>query len=636
MAVAGIKTGATVSTKPKLNDHITKGVMSLLSGYEKGIAGEIAWLNGNLPVKGTREKESVYVIEREIVNNSEAWNGVEELLEWAVENFDKYPPDDQMEASIAGNSLSDQPAKLDKLGFEPYTSAIAKFLSDKDTIPPLTMSIEGEWGSGKSSFMIQLQGKLKENGGLIVNFSPWRHDKEDSVWAAFVLTFVEQLSKSLGWWDAFMANIGLLRQRFDWRSGWPSLIKFFAQIMIIIGVTLILLKGNIPFIDSNATKVILRMAGIFGVAWGVMKKSQDYVGNPLKHDLKKYIQTPDYAGRICFVEKFHNDFEKVVETYARDKNIYVFIDDLDRCNVPKAAELMQSINLMISDDPKIIFIIGMDREKVAAGIAVKHRELIQYLYPETKTQKENWQSSSEWHNGLRYGYSYVEKFIQVPFDIPRPTVDQIENMLSDNKLSIPSKPKIKEEPTITTKTVDNSETYLTETKEIKSRPPLKLEKDSEEVKNIIRMVSPALNCNPRKAKQFVNLFRLKAYIIYETDLSFMSGVDSKGLTLEQLGKIVAISLNWPLLLGDIAKDKNLFGELIKYAETKDRKEDSLNREITKHWGKDVQLMELISFNSMRGDSIPHQWTTYTLTNVNIGKLLEVSPKVRDIGATSEL
>src|SRR5689334_14903882 len=57
---------------------------------------------------------------------------------------------------ISTQSFSDAPADTDKLGFEPYVRAVAWFLIDPKTRPPLTLSIEGPWGSGKSSFMLQL------------------------------------------------------------------------------------------------------------------------------------------------------------------------------------------------------------------------------------------------------------------------------------------------------------------------------------------------------------------------------------------------------------------------------------------------------------------------------------------------
>ena len=58
--------------------------------------------------------------------------------------------------SVRNTSVGDQAANVDALGFEPYVIAIAEFLVNPETKPPLTLSIEGEWGSGKSSFMKQL------------------------------------------------------------------------------------------------------------------------------------------------------------------------------------------------------------------------------------------------------------------------------------------------------------------------------------------------------------------------------------------------------------------------------------------------------------------------------------------------
>src|SRR5205807_1699429 len=84
-------------------------------------------------------------------------------------------------------SISDQPAKKDRLGFEPYVKAIADFLTNERTVPPLTLSIEGEWGSGKSSFMTQLEGVLRKHGNLTLQFNAWRHDKHEELWAAFAL-----------------------------------------------------------------------------------------------------------------------------------------------------------------------------------------------------------------------------------------------------------------------------------------------------------------------------------------------------------------------------------------------------------------------------------------------------------------
>ena len=92
--------------------------------------------------------------------------------------------------SVRNTSVGDQAANVDSLGFKPYVTAIAEFLLNPETKPPLTLSIEGEWGSGKSFFMKKLDEYLRKEGKRTVWFNAWRHDKAEAVWAAFALSFI--------------------------------------------------------------------------------------------------------------------------------------------------------------------------------------------------------------------------------------------------------------------------------------------------------------------------------------------------------------------------------------------------------------------------------------------------------------
>ena len=90
--------------------------------------------------------------------------------------------------------IGDQPTKDDYLGFQPYVLAVAAFLTDAGTIPPLTLSVEREWGSGKSSFLKQLKEELSKqrNPFFSVSFNPWRYSENEALWAAFAIEFERQ------------------------------------------------------------------------------------------------------------------------------------------------------------------------------------------------------------------------------------------------------------------------------------------------------------------------------------------------------------------------------------------------------------------------------------------------------------
>jgi formylglycine-generating enzyme required for sulfatase activity len=575
---------------------------------------------------------------------------------------------------------SDQPAKKDLLGFKPYVEAIADFLTDPDTKTPLTLSIEGKWGYGKSSFMEQLEEMLTKRDERTVTFNAWRHDREESLWAAFALEFMHQISSDQSFKQKASSWIKLYFKRFDWKYGRIELLRgltIWSSFIVITGTLILLffLKGfqwidsfsQTVFADSsglsqNALSWLIGVgggAGLIGIIFSVMIKLKSVAGSPFDFDFNRYFTSPDYENRVAFIERFHKDFNNIVNAYAGKYNkVYVFIDDLDRCEVPKAADLMQAINLMISYDLRLIFIIGMDREKVAASIAVKHEKLLPYLYSVNpsfedladKTEESDDQvscsednSNLTYVNGLRYGYEFIEKFIQVPFTVPVPTDADLVDFL--DQVSAPPAKTEGEKGLLKYKNIPEkikgfihfrrSQRQKTgigdhpeELKDQKDKPVepeeetkaksverekiiLLFHKDSKRVRSIILMAAPVLDNNPRRIKQFVNLFRLRVYIAKKTGLLDLSD-DSYGdenLTLEQLGKFVTISLKWPLLLKDLETDPLLLSRL---------QEEAIKpgSQTVKQWSKEEKLMDFLRFN--------HSQKNYNLSKLNVSRLLNVS------------
>ncbi|MET3709555.1 hypothetical protein ABIC65_000235 [Sphingomonas trueperi] len=55
---------------------------------------------------------------------------------------------------------NDVASEVDKLGYQTYADAIALFLTDTRTPPPISISIQAPWGAGKSSLMHMIREKL--------------------------------------------------------------------------------------------------------------------------------------------------------------------------------------------------------------------------------------------------------------------------------------------------------------------------------------------------------------------------------------------------------------------------------------------------------------------------------------------
>lgn len=656
LAVVGPGKGIKVS-EPELTGFVTKGEISKLSGHKKVSSGEIAWLNGNLPKTGSREKASVYVINPEILENPDAWYDVEAILDLGVENIEKSPQKEPEKPKIepemlstARNAVGDSETEDDKLGFGPYVEAVAEFLVHEDTHPPLTMSVEGEWGSGKSSFMRQLKKEIKriysEQGKkkcFIVEFDPWRHDKDEALWAAFALSFIGQVSGKLGLRKRLYANMSLKLTQYNWREGWADFAKVVGLLivwLVVTGVLVTLVYKGVPLDQNGNIKLpgwIGSTAVIAGALFVALGKVKDFLGSPLTVDLKKYMKKPDYVSKISFIEKFHKDFEKIVQSYAGNERVYVFIDDLDRCRIPKAAELMESINLMLSDNPKLVFIMGMDREKVAAGLVVKHEKLLPYLSSQVEVGSGSGRYDTRMR-GIRYGYSFIEKFVQIPFILPIPSSYDIENMLLEiaGEKERPTEPvkKIVEppfeepEPKPDVPSKETKEADRAERKEIRKEVMLKFEGDDKNFRSVVLMVSEAFGNNPRRVKQFVSLFRLRIRTAASTGLI---KPEERQLTFVQLGKFVGIGLGWPLFIRDLERNPRLLDKLVDVAESANEPIDIDGK--IKEWNRDEKLIGLIKsgcFDENKEKKPGGEYERFSMRGLDVKKLLQVAPRFMSI------
>jgi hypothetical protein len=328
-------------------------------------------------------------------------------------------------------------------------------------------------------------------------------------------------------------------------------------------------------------------------------KIAEVAGNPFKADLQKYVNAPNYSGNVAFIEEFHRDFKGTVDILTKDdEKIFIFIDDLDRAEVPKAAELMQGLNMMISDSPRLIFIIGMDREKVAAGVAAKYKDLLPFLNPEYGPLNTP--------DGLRqarnYGYSFLEKFVQLSFQIPRAsaifTMDFINSLSSTDRQTNDLPP-------------------------VQYRSVLEITqgKDAELFRDVVFALAPFFDHNPRRIKQFVNTFRLKAHIAGNTGLFARevaaavanAAEETPTLTIPQLGKFIALTMLWPRLLDDLIDTPNM----LKYSDA------GTYLNLSDQWKNNGQFMLLLK---LVPEKQPHdQWD---MQEVNVGPLVQTSPSYK--------
>ncbi|HEY4313348.1 MAG TPA: P-loop NTPase fold protein [Pirellulales bacterium] len=616
--------------------------------------------------------------------------------------------------SIDANSVSDRVASVDHLGFGPYVLALAKFLKSPGTMPPLTVSIEGAWGSGKSSFMEQLAEQLEADGTplrgkkpsnsrpVIVRFNAWLHDKDEELWASFALAFTGTVRRQSSFVTRCTAPIRLFIQRFNWAEGWFdalfALCLWTALVLLAISLPTLVFYHGTPWAENLSNQLAMlgsekggdsktvdgqgepngggivasgrqRPRGasalttlVFGtgsaasvaISLLIWFQARKLVGNPLEIKLREHVNKPNYEGRLSFIDNLQADFRKVVNAYVyRQNRIYVFIDDLDRCAVPKAAELMGAINLLISDDERLIFIIGMDRKTVAAGIAVKYESLLPYLSPNLSDSAS---ASTIVRRDLDFGYAFLEKFIQLPFAVPAAGQTQLKSFLKSisrgsvvadapggrfeniwRRLAsyVSTSGQRKKTPaefeggqnTRRDVAIGSRESNSTATNEQQIHRDafiLLLEGDDSLIADVALMAAPALDANPRRLKQFVNLFRLKFYIAVQTGL--LDSIDGRRkLTPQQLGKLTAVFLRWPGFANAWLVNPSLLARLDAIANSDEVTPNIRPQE--QYWSEQAELMNLIRYGCVKDGQFAGEpdRSVFGLSEVQCEELLQVSP-----------
>lgn len=500
----------------------------------------------------------------------------------------------QANLTVGGGAQSDIAATKDELGFDVYVDSIAAFLLSDATKPPLTMSIEGDWGAGKSTFMTLLARRLTDRAEqtekikpLVLHFDAWRNEKDEAVWGAFIGHLVRGLMRDRGYWASCVAELRLSWKRFNkYKALLPLLQVGVLWVMFLSLFALFMLSATHSDWDL-ALRIALGIIGLIGLATAArsaLEKTIALVGSPwlATLGLLRFIETPDYAGKKQFSDVFAEDFPKILEAYVQpNRRVFVFVDDIDRAEPSHAAAIMRGLRVLMSTDQKqVVFILGLDRRKVAAGLAMTNAAALPYLYPGQTSDQLTL-------SGLLYGYEFLEKFINLPFAVPTPSGHDIERYLT-------SFSGVGVLPPTANKAMPSGRDL-----------EVAFGTDSQPIRDVAAAVAPLFNNNPRRIKQFVNLYRLHAYIASETGILGEIG-------LQQLGVVIALLQRFPSLRETLESSPAALGPLLAGDMTLGLS------------AADVTLLRELDLG-----------TRWPLARIDLSALLRTNPRVsRGVGASS--
>lgn len=264
---------------------------------------------------------------------------------------------------------TDVPATDDKLGIDPYVSALSGFIRTCAT--PMTLAIQGDWGSGKTTLMNLVRSKLSGEKMVFVEFNTWQYSQfnlGDRLVLALITHLMDELARDVEDNDAFdQLKHRLVRTLMGAGNG---LLRSLASTVPggeqVVGTIDGALEGAKR--DPRPAEQLLRdeLRGPTKVVETLKKELGDYVKAALK-------------------AKRSGEKERVV----------IFIDDLDRLSPIRAIEVLEALKVFL-DVANCVYVLALDFEVVRQGV------------------------NEKFGSGMddRKAMAFFDKIIQVPFHMP--------------------------------------------------------------------------------------------------------------------------------------------------------------------------------------------------------------------------
>lgn len=306
----------------------------------------------------------------------------------------------QKDSSESNSELrADQPissASDDLLGRSPFAKRLASAIVNWKEDESLVIALYGQWGIGKTSVknlvLEQLRGTDTEEPD-VVEFNPWHWTGHDGLAAAFfkdVLAVLtrnknrrgnDEVARSLRRYASYLGVLhGILS---------PPKELLTAALLILGGLSL-----SLPSFLSDESAVRLgRTIGlaILGIALALQW------GKGLLENLATWRERMGVDS-----EPLEERKSAVVRALKRvRRTVVVVIDDVDRLSATEIQSVFQLVKAN-ADFPRFVYLLIFQRNVVEAALE--------------KAMKQN-------------GTEYLEKIIQIGFDVPPPRQDQIDTLL---------------------------------------------------------------------------------------------------------------------------------------------------------------------------------------------------------------
>lgn len=286
----------------------------------------------------------------------------------------------------------------DILSRKRFSEKLSEAIQNWDGKESLVIAIYGEWGSGKSSSInlakYYLQKLFNKNRPTIIDFNPWLFPDIEKLTEIFFNEISHELEiRNENKHDSEIAKkLRRFSNLLEFVPNKSFLLKIKSKVLAglgLIGVSSSQISSSLNL--SNKTINIILFLG--GVLFLILEITKEYIANTVQY-LKNRIDKSEKT--ILEVKK---DIRN--ELLKREKKLLIVIDDIDRL---ESAEIRDVFRLLKSnaDFPNTIYLLAFDRNVIVENL--------------------------EQQPGIS-GSTYLEKIVQVNFDIPHINLQRLSKFL---------------------------------------------------------------------------------------------------------------------------------------------------------------------------------------------------------------
>jgi len=277
------------------------------------------------------------------------------------------------EQSFHGDRPIEAPSE-DRLGFGPAARHVAEAIHKMASPDGFVIGIEGEWGSGKSSFINLVSDALRKPGSAseIVRFLPWLISSREGLLKE-LFTEITKAALRIDAGDVQVHGWKKLRGHI-----WPS--RYSAQALRKRKIKGLFSRFSSRLVQAGKLAELLGLSGAGTAMEAGKRAAEEWLGNTSLEKEKAQIQE---------------------ELRRLERKIVVFVDDLDRLEPNEVVEVLRLVRAVV-DFPNVIYVLCYSRDIIAKNL------------------------STALH--IEKGEEFLEKIVQVSFSVPRPEAFDLRRM----------------------------------------------------------------------------------------------------------------------------------------------------------------------------------------------------------------